>query len=42
MVEKRWRASVDPLTVGRFAESNARTAALTGLDLASLGYDVAR
>jgi hypothetical protein len=39
-VERRWRAYLDHATVGRFEESNARTAAITNLDLAALGYRV--
>lgn len=40
-VEARWRDTIADLTRGRYAESNRLTAQATGLDLASLGYDVA-
>jgi len=40
-LERRWRAEVDAHIGQRFATSNAQTAALTGLDLAALGYPVA-
>jgi hypothetical protein len=39
-VERRWRRKVDAFVGDRFAESNRKTSELTGLDLASLGYDV--
>jgi hypothetical protein len=38
--ERRLRTQVAAAIDGRFEESNRRTAALTGLDLASLGYRV--
>lgn len=40
-VERKWRRSVERIAAGRFGESNARTAQLTGLNLAPFGYDVA-
>jgi hypothetical protein len=38
--DRRLESVVHAETDGRFAESNRRTAALTGIDLASLGYEV--
>lgn len=40
-VEARWTATVVEAAEGRYEESNARTASLTGLPLARLGYPVA-
>jgi hypothetical protein len=39
-VDRRWRRKAEDLVGDRFAESNRITSELTGLDLASLGYDV--
>lgn len=39
-LERRWRRRVDAAVGERYAESNRRTAAMTGLDLAALGYPV--
>lgn len=36
--ERRWRLFVERGVGGRYAESNAATAAMTGLDLKALGY----
>jgi hypothetical protein len=38
--DQRWRQSALELAEGRFAESNKRTAELTGLDLGQYGYDI--
>jgi hypothetical protein len=37
-IQRRWRARIETETAGRYEESNRRTAALTGLDLARFGY----
>jgi hypothetical protein len=39
-IEKGWRRETLRLVAGRFAESNLITQELTGVDLASYGYDV--
>ncbi len=39
-IERRWRREVVRRTESRYATSNRRTAELTGLDLAGLGYRV--
>jgi hypothetical protein len=41
-IERRWREQVGMLVGNRYAESNAATTRLTGLDLAGFGYDVMR
>lgn len=38
-IEERWRSIVGTSLRGAFAESNSRTAELTGLDLGTLGYE---
>lgn len=38
--EKRWKDQVHRRYAGAFHESNRRLAKLTGLDLATLGYDM--
>jgi hypothetical protein len=37
-IQRRWRERIEAETEGRYEESNRRTAALTGLDLARFGY----
>lgn len=37
-IDARWRAAMDDLLTDRFAATNARTAELTGIDLAAYGY----
>jgi hypothetical protein len=37
-IQRRWRAHIEAESEGRYEESNRRTAALTGLDLARFGY----
>lgn len=39
-IQRRWRERIAAETEGRYEESNRRTAELTGLDLARLGYRV--
>ena len=41
LLRRRLTRRVDQACAGRFAASNARTAQLTGLDLAALGYEAA-
>jgi hypothetical protein len=40
-IDHRMQATIVEAVADRYRESNARTAALTGLDLAALGYEVA-
>ena len=40
-IDRRLARSVEQLVGHRYAESNRRTQEMTGLDLKSLGYDVA-
>jgi hypothetical protein len=37
-IQRRWRETIEEETRGRYEESNRRTAALTGIDLARYGY----
>jgi hypothetical protein len=37
-IEERWRTKTESFLAGRLAESNTRTAQMSGLDLAALGY----
>lgn len=39
-IQRRWRETIEAETKGRYEESNRRSAALTGLDLAGAGYRV--
>lgn len=41
-IERRWREQIGMWVGNRYAESNAATTRLTGLDLAEFGYDVKR